>query len=83
MLVPSMRMSPLGELDQPVDELERGRLPAAGRADEHADLARGDGERQALDGRALSSRVAFRRLVEDELGGLARHPENYVLQECV
>src|SRR5207248_7969285 len=61
------------ELDQPVDELERGCLAAARRADEHADLARRDGERQVVDGLLGPARVLLRRLVEDELGGLARH----------
>jgi predicted ATPase/class 3 adenylate cyclase len=61
------------ERDQPVDELERGRLPAARRADEDADLARGDGEREVVDGSVLTTGINLRRLVEDELGGLGRH----------
>ena len=61
------------ERDQPVDELERRRLAAAGRPDEHADLPRGHREREMVDRRGVPARVDLRRLVEDELGRLGRH----------
>ena len=57
------------ELDQPVDELHRGRLAGAGRADEDADLAGGDRQRELLDGGLVGARVPLRRAVEDDLGG--------------
>ncbi len=71
------------QLDQPVDEPERRRLATARRPDEHADLTRGDGEREPVDCRAVGSRVLLGRIVEDELRGLARHPVNYGLQDRV
>src|SRR6185436_14758031 len=37
-------------LDEPVDHLQAGRLATPGRADEREDLARGDRERQVVDG---------------------------------
>ena len=61
------------ERDQPVDELERGRLAAARWADQNADLPRGDGEREVVDRRPVAARVDLRRLVEDELGRLGPH----------
>src|SRR5690348_12082673 len=69
------------QLDQPVDQPERSRLSAPGRTDEHADLPRGDGEREPVDCGAVGSRVLLGRLVEDELRRLARHPVNYRLRE--
>ena len=48
---PPSRMSPLGDVDHAVDHPHRGRLAAARRADEHADLARRDLEREVVDGR--------------------------------
>jgi hypothetical protein len=54
-----------------VDHPHRGRLAAAGRADQHADLARGHGQGQRVDGGAVGAGVALRRLVELQFHGLA------------
>src|SRR5690606_17625315 len=48
---------PRGGLDHPVDEPQGGALAAAGRADEHEDLALGDVEVERLDGRDVRARV--------------------------
>ena len=57
------------ERDQPVDHLQRGRLAAAGRADEHAERAGRDLEREVVERRRVAARVALRHVVEDDLGG--------------
>ena len=57
------------ELDQPVDELQGGGLAGAGGADEHADLARPDREREVVDRRPLAPGVALRHAAEDDLRG--------------
>ena len=51
-------MSPLGDVDHAVDHPHRGGLAAAGRADEHADLAGGDLERERVDGGRVGAGVA-------------------------
>ena len=51
----------VGDVDHPVDHPHRGRLAAAGRPDEHADLAGRDLERQVVDGRPVGAGVALRR----------------------
>jgi hypothetical protein len=53
-----------GELDHAVDAAHRRRLAGAGRADEHADLARGHVQREAVDGGIGRAGVADRRLAE-------------------
>jgi hypothetical protein len=70
------------ERNQAVDELEGGRLASARRADEDADLPRGDREREMVDRRSLPAGVDLRGLVEDELGRLGRHGANSLLEEC-
>ena len=69
-------------LDEPVDHLEARGLAAAGRADEHADLAGRDGQRQVVDGPRRPARgpgrgIALRDvLVLDDhapSGGRLRH----------
>ena len=54
----------LGDVDQAVDHLHRGRLAAARRPDEHADLARGHAQRELADGRRLAARIALRHRAE-------------------
>ena len=61
----------LVDVDEPVHHLHRGRLAAAGRPDEDADLTRLDAERQVVEGIARLSRVALRRLAELDRGGAA------------
>ena len=61
------------ERDQAIDELERRRLAASRRPDQHADLPCRHGQRQVVDRRALPARVDLRGFVEDELGRLGRH----------
>ena len=62
---PPSRMSPLGDLDHAVDHPHRGRLAAARRADQHADLARRDRRaRGASTAGSVCARVALRRLAE-------------------
>ena len=57
-----MRIRPAGRLDEPVDHLQAGRLAAAGRPDQDADLAGRDGQRQVVDRRRVrSSRSASSR----------------------
>jgi hypothetical protein len=56
----------LGGLDEAVDHLQRRGLAAAGRADEHDDLARGDLERDAVDGGLRLARVALGDAVEQD-----------------
>jgi len=63
----------LGEVDQPVDELQRRRLAAAGRPDEHADLPRRDGEGEVVDRGLRPSRIELGRPVEDDLCCTRRH----------
>src|SRR5664279_3537283 len=58
----------VGDRDQAVDHLQRGRLATARRADQHADLAGGDLEAQLRDGLALAPRVALDHLPECDLG---------------
>jgi hypothetical protein len=62
------------EVDQAVDQLQRRRLAGAGGADEHADLAGGDREREVIDGWLLLAGIALRDSVEDDLcaAGLRR-----------
>ena len=59
---PSRKMRPARRLDQPVDHLQRRRLAAARRPDEHADLAVGDVERSAR-----APRPAVRVLLADRV----------------
>src|SRR5581483_3861945 len=61
----------LVEVDQPVDEAQRGRLPAARGPDEDAERAGRDREREAVQRVLLPARVALRDAVEDDLGGRA------------
>ena len=63
-------MSPGRQLDEPVDELHRRRLAAAGRADEAADLARRDRHREVVDRRSCAAGVPLGRVVEDDLDRL-------------
>jgi hypothetical protein len=49
----------LGDLDHAVDHPHGGRLAAAGGADEHADLARADLEREVVDRRPVAARIAL------------------------
>ena len=59
-----------GRLDEPVDHLEAGRLAAAGRADQDADLARRNLEAEIVDRHDI--RVAPLDVTKFELYGL--HP---------
>ena len=64
--VDAVDQDPAGRrLDQPVDHLQRRRLAAAGGADEDADLARRDLQREVVDraGRGLARVLAGRRVI--------------------
>jgi hypothetical protein len=56
-----------GDVLEPGDHPERGRLPAAGRADEDEQLSLADLERELLHG-LEPVRVALADLVEDDVG---------------
>jgi hypothetical protein len=58
-----------GQLDHAVDQPHRGRLAAARRTDEDAELASGDLEAQLADRRLVGSGVALRGLAKLEGGG--------------
>ena len=60
-----------GDVDHPVDHPHRGGLAAAGRADEHADLAGGDGQGEAVDGGGVGAGIDLRRFDELQLDGFA------------
>ena len=70
-LRPPTRMSPLGDVDHPVDHPHRGGLAAAGRADEHADLAGGDCQGERVDGGGVGAGVELGGLGELQLDGFA------------
>jgi hypothetical protein len=58
------------DVDHPVDHPHGGRLAAAGRADEHADVARGHLEREVIDRRVGGAGVLLDHLAELERGGV-------------
>ena len=66
--LPADRDVALGDVDQAVDHLHRGRLAAARRPDEHADLARGHVQRQLADGRRLAARISLGHPAELDRG---------------
>ena len=69
----------LVERDQAVDELQRRRLAAARRADEHAERARRDLERELVERVIVAARVALRHAVEDDLGRAAHASRRFVI----
>ena len=73
---------PLGHVLEPGEHPQRRRLAAAGRADEHEQLALGDLEREVVDGdRAVE---ALRHVVEADPGHqLPRLPERVARQREV
>ena len=58
-----------GELDHPVDQPHRRGLATAGGPDEHADLTRPDGQRQAVERGLVLARVALGCLAVLDRGG--------------
>ena len=58
----------LGDVDQAVDHLHRGRLAAARRPDEHADVARGHAQRELADGWRLAARITLGHRAELDRG---------------
>ena len=73
-LRPSIADVARGELDQPVDQLHRCRLAAAGRPDEAADLAGGNRQRQLVHRRRRAAGIPLGRAVEDDLDRLPPAP---------
>ncbi len=65
-----------GELDEPVDELHRGRLAAAGGANEAAHLAGRNREGEVVDRRSCAAGVTLSRVVEDDLDRLTPPPHS-------
>ena len=59
--------APRRGLDQPVDHLQRGGLPASGRTDEHADLTSRDVDRELANGH-LTVRVLLAHPIEADHG---------------
>ncbi len=61
---------PAAERDHPVDQTHRRRLARAGRANEDAHLAGGNGQGQVVDGRLALTRVTLAHVSQLELGCL-------------
>src|SRR5581483_661653 len=61
------------EGDQPVHHLQRGRLAAAGRADEDAERPGGDLERQIAHGCGFASRIPLRHVIEGDFCSCNAH----------
>jgi hypothetical protein len=61
--------------EQAADDVEHGRLPAAGRADQGQEFSRSDGERDVVDGEngAFRSDEPFDEVVDDEERGSGRN----------
>jgi len=67
-----MRIVPDVGVDQPVDHLHRGRLAAAGRTDQHHDLAGRDLHGDAVDRWRVRARIALGHI--QQLDGGAPDP---------
>src|SRR4029079_11602989 len=63
-----------GQLDGAVDQAHRCRLAAAGGADQDADLARGDGQREVVDRERVRARVTLARVLVPHCRGVGGGP---------
>ena len=64
----------VGNRDQTVDHLQRGRLAAPRRADQNTDLPRRHREAEALDSRAVAAGVSLDHVAKSDLRGVSLRP---------